>query len=588
MPTDVIMPQMGESIVEGTITKWLKKPGDKVQRDEPLFEISTDKVDAEIPAPASGVLKEIKVSEGATVQVNTVVGTIDAEGAPAATAAPPPARPAAQTASSTSTDGSSQADGTSSAKQPPAREVAPPIAAQGGSNGGGASTDVVMPQMGESIFEGTITKWLKKPGEKVQRDEPLFEISTDKVDAEIPAPASGVLKEIKVSEGATVQVNTVVAVIGDGAGAPAQVGPAARPAEKRVEVVAAVEAPSKERPHEVISFPATQREQEGEAERVRSSPLVRRIARENSVDLTSVPGTGLGGRITKDDIQRFVQQHAAGTPSAPQPVARPAASQPAVQPQAPAQPIAPAQPRPAAPVLPELAGELTPMTPMRKKIAERMVESKRTSAHVHTVFKVDMTRIVKLREKVRRQWEERHGVKLTYMPFVAKALMHGIRLKPIVNASVAGDAIQYHKNINIGIAVALEWGLIVPVVKGAENLSFVGLQRAITDLGERARAKKLLPDEVQGGTVTITNPGIYGPQFGTPIILQPQVAILGLGGIFKEPVVLTDENGNDSIGIRHIIRLVLGYDHRIIDGAEADQFMVAVRDYLEKFNEDIG
>jgi 2-oxoglutarate dehydrogenase E2 component (dihydrolipoamide succinyltransferase) len=207
---------------------------------------------------------------------------------------------------------------------------------------------------------------------------------------------------------------------------------------------------------------------------------------------------------------------------------------------------------------------------------------------VHTVFKVDMTRIVRLREKLRKGWEERHGLKLTFMPFVAKALMHGIRIKPVVNASVVADAIQYHKNINIGIAVALEWGLIVPVVKGAENLSFVGLQRNITDLGERARAKKLVPDEVQGGTITITNPGIFGPQFGTPIILQPQVAILGMGGIFKEPVVVTDEDGNDSIAVRHIIRLVLGYDHRIIDGADADQFMVGVREYLENFSEDIG
>jgi len=236
----------------------------------------------------------------------------------------------------------------------------------------------------------------------------------------------------------------------------------------------------------------------------------------------------------------------------------------------------------------EIPGELVPMTPMRKKIAERMVESRRTSAHVHTVFKVDMTRVVKLREKIRKQWEARNGIKLTFMPFIAKALMHGIRTKPIVNSSVAGDSIQYHKNVNIGIAVALEWGLIVPVVKGAENLSFVGLQRAITDLGERARSKKLVPDEVQGGTITITNPGIFGPQFGTPIILQPQVAILGMGGIFKEPVVITDEDGNDSIAVRHIIRLVLGYDHRIIDGADADQFMVAVRNYLENFNEDIG
>jgi 2-oxoglutarate dehydrogenase E2 component (dihydrolipoamide succinyltransferase) len=565
---------MGESIFEGTITKWLKKPGQKVQRDEPLFEISTDKVDAEIPAPASGVLKEIKVSEGATVQVNTIVGVIDAEGAavaaPAAQGKPAP-----------------QADGTSAPKQPQATESAPAIAAQSGDNGG-AGVDVIMPQMGESIFEGTITKWLKKPGDKVQRDEPLFEISTDKVDAEIPAPSSGVLREIKAQEGATVQVNTVVAVIGDGAGAPAQAAhaaAAARPAEKKVEAAARPEAASTtahQTAHQVVSFPASTQEEE----RVRSSPLVRRIARENNVDLAGVTGTGLGGRITKDDILGFVQQHGAGgaaRPAAPQPVQRPVAAPPAPTPQ-------PVQARPAvaAAIAPELAGEITPMTPMRKKIAERMVESKRTSAHVHTVFKVDMTRIVKLREKIRRQWEERHGVKLTFMPFIAKALMHGIRVKPIVNSSVIGDGIQYHKNINVGIAVALDWGLIVPVVKGAENLSFVGLQRAITDLGERARAKKLVPDEVQGGTITITNPGIFGPQFGTPIILQPQVAILGMGGIFKEPVVLTDENGNDSIGIRHIIRLVLGYDHRIIDGADADQFMVAVRDYLEKFNEDIG
>ncbi|HLJ26948.1 MAG TPA: 2-oxoglutarate dehydrogenase, E2 component, dihydrolipoamide succinyltransferase [Candidatus Angelobacter sp.] len=607
MPTDVIMPQMGESIFEGTITKWLKKPGEKVQRDEPLFEISTDKVDAEIPAPASGVLKEIKVSEGATVQVNTVVGVIDPEGVAAAAAspAPQPSTAGAQTTGgAASTDGAAQvrpapqADGTSAPKQPPATETAPPVAAHGSSNGG-PGTDVVMPQMGESIFEGTITKWLKKPGDKVQRDEPLFEISTDKVDAEIPAPTGGVLREIKVPEGSTVQVNTVVAVIGDGTATPARpavAAPAARPAEQRVVVAAHVEAPPVERPREVISFPATEGATDGDGERIRSSPLVRRIARENNVDLAGVPGSGLGGRITKDDILSFVQQHGAGTgaqpsrPPAPQPVTRPAAAtpQPAVQPQAPVQPPRPAAAAAKPQVLPELAGELVPMTPMRKKIAERMVESKRTSAHVHTVFKVDMTRIVRLRDKGRRQWEERHGVKLTFMPFMAKALMHGIRIKPILNSSVVGDGIQYHRNVNIGIAVALEWGLIVPVVKGAENLSFVGLQRAITDLGERARAKKLVPDEVQGGTITITNPGIYGPQFGTPIILQPQVAILGMGGIFKEPVVLTDENGNDSIGIRHIIRLTLGYDHRIIDGAEADQFMVAIRDYLEKFDEDIG
>jgi len=565
MPTDVIMPQMGESIFEGTITKWLKKPGDKVQRDEPLFEISTDKVDAEIPAPAAGVLKEIKVGEGATVQVNTVVGVIDADGASVSAApAAAPAKPAAQPAPAPE------------AKSVPAATTAP--------NGGAAApsgpgTNVVMPQMGESIFEGTITKWLKKPGDKVQRDEPLFEISTDKVDAEIPAPTSGVLREIKVKEGTTVQVNTVVAVIGggDGAAAPRPAAPAQEAPAPAAQPAAPAASPRPSAPEPQVS-----------GERVRSSPLVRRIAREQNVDLAQIPGSGMGGRITKEDILNFVQQHGpAATTFAPtRPAAPPAPVQAAAPVQAPpARPITPATPPPA---ITELPGELVPMTPMRKKIAERMVESRRTSAHVHTVFKVDMTRIVKFRDKVRKGWEERNGVKLTFMPFIAKALMHGIRRKPIVNASVIGDSIQYHKNINIGIAVALDWGLIVPVVKGAENLSFVGLQRAITDLGERARAKKLVPDEVQGGTVTITNPGIFGPQFGTPIILQPQLAILGMGGIFKEPVVVTDKDGNDSIAVRHIIRLTLGYDHRVIDGADADQFMVAVREYLENFSEDIG
>jgi 2-oxoglutarate dehydrogenase E2 component (dihydrolipoamide succinyltransferase) len=596
MATDVVMPQMGESIFEGTITKWLKKPGDKVQRDEPLFEISTDKVDAEIPAPAAGVLKEIKVKEGATVQVNTVVGVIDAEGS-AAAAAPPQAAQSSQTQSApaqSSSKAAPQADGAPAAQQPPATEKSAPVqeersSAPAGANGG-AGVDVVMPQMGESIFEGTITKWLKKVGDKVQRDEPLFEISTDKVDAEIPAPAAGVLREIKVKEGTIVQVNSVVAVIGgagaQGKAAPAQAAPAKPQAVQAQPQQSAPAQQQSQAQQHVVSFPAGDRGQDGE--RLRSSPLVRRMARENNVDLSHVPGTGLGGRISKSDIQSFIQQHGQGggrpqMVSAPPQQSRPAQQSQAQQPQQQTQ----TQPVPV-PQIQIVPGEVVPMTPMRKKIAERMVESKRTSAHVHSVFKVDMTRIARFREKNRKAWEARNGVKLTYLPFIAKALLHGIRVKPIMNSSVVGDGIQYHKNVNIGIAVALEWGLIVPVVKGAENLSFVGLQRAIVDLGERARTKKLKPDDVQGGTITITNPGIYGPQFGLPIILQPQVAILGMGGIFKEPVVVTDEDGNDSIAVRHIIRLSVGYDHRIIDGADADQFMVAVREYLENFNEDIG
>src|SRR5579859_3162835 len=591
MATDVLMPQMGESIFEGTITKWLKKPGDKVQRDEPLFEISTDKVDAEIPAPAAGVLKEIKVKEGATVQVNTVVGVIDAEGSAAAAAPPQPAQTAPAPQQPAPAKAAPQADGAPAAQQPPATEKSAPVqeeksSAPAGANGG-AGVDVVMPQMGESIFEGTITKWLKKVGDKVQRDEPLFEISTDKVDAEIPAPAAGVLREIKVKEGTTVQVNSVVAVIGgagaQGKAAPAQAAPAKPQAVQPAQSQASQTQPPQPQP--VVSFPASDRGQDGE--RLRSSPLVRRMARENNVDLSQVPGTGLGGRISKTDIQNFIQQHGAGG-GRPQVVpAQPRTAQQPAQQQAQTQPVP--SPRPSAPPpIQTIPGELVPMTPMRKKIAERMVESKHTSAHVHSVFKVDMTRIAKFREKNRKAWEARNGVKLTFLPFIAKALLHGIRVKPVINASVVGDSIQYHKNVNIGIAVALDWGLIVPVVKGAENLSFVGLQRAIVDLGERARTKKLVPDDVQGGTITITNPGIYGPQFGLPIILQPQVAILGMGGIFKEPVVVTDEDGNDSIAVRHIIRLSVGYDHRIIDGADADQFMVAVREYLENFNEDIG
>jgi 2-oxoglutarate dehydrogenase E2 component (dihydrolipoamide succinyltransferase) len=441
--------------------------------------------------------------------------------------------------------------------------------------------------MGESIFEGTITKWLKKVGDKVQRDEPLFEISTDKVDAEIPAPAAGVLRAIKVKEGATVQVNTVVAVIGGAGGqgkaAPAQAAPA-KPAaapEPKPTAVKREPEPQPEDDRGIGIVPAGDRGQDGE--RLRSSPLVRRIARDKNIDLSQVPGTGLGGRISKSDIQSFIQQHGQGggkpqMVSAPPQQSRPAQQQPQ---QAQTQPVP-------VPQIQTVPGEVKEMSPMRRKIAERMVESKRTSAHVHSVFKVDMTRIARFREKNRKVWEARNGVKLTYLPFIAKAMLHGIRVKPIMNSSVVGNGILYHKNVNIGIAVALDWGLIVPVVKGAENLSFVGLQRAIVDLGERARTKKLKPDDVQGGTITITNPGIYGPQFGLPIILQPQVAILGMGGIFKEPVVVTDEDGNDSIAVRHIIRLSVGYDHRIIDGADADQFMVAVREYLENFNEDIG
>jgi 2-oxoglutarate dehydrogenase E2 component (dihydrolipoamide succinyltransferase) len=587
MATEVIMPQMGESIFEGTITKWLKKVGETVAKDEPLFEISTDKVDAEIPSPVAGTLTEIKCNEGETVQINTVVALLGAEGeaassssAPAATPAPAAAKKAtAPAAKGTAGDGATAA--ATDAAKTTAKTDASVEAAPGSTTGG---TEVVMPQMGESIFEGTITKWLKKVGDDVAKDEPLFEISTDKVDAEIPAPIAGKLTEIKVPEGTTVQINTVVAVLG-GSAAPAAT--AATPA-------AAKTAPASVLPTAPASAEATPAPSAVTTERLRSSPLVRRIAKDNNLDLTRIPGTGTGGRITKDDTLKFLASNGAGSsaPAASAPVASTPAQAVAATPVTSATPAAPAPASiaaaVAAPVSTPLPGELVPLTKMRSIIAQRMVESAHTSPHVHTVFKVDMTRIAKLREKEKGKYEQRNGVKLTYMPFIAAAAVQTLRKFPIVNASMEGDAIRYHKNINLGIAVALEWGLIVPVIKQAEERSFLGLARAVADLAERARGKKLKPDEVSGSTFTLTNSGIFGEEFGTPIINQPDSAILAIGGLKKEPLVITDSEGNDTIAIRWTQNFCLGFDHRTIDGADAGKFMAEFKKTLEGWTGDIG
>src|ERR1017187_4595666 len=497
MPTDVIMPQMGESIVEGTITKWLKKAGDRVEKDEPLFEISTDKVDAEIPSPVAGVLSEIKVPEGATVGINTVVAVIGGTAVQAEASAP---------------------------------------AASG--------TDVVMPQMGESIVEGTITKWLKKIGDKVEKDEPLFEISTDKVDAEIPAPVAGLLTEIRVPEGATVDINTVVAVIGGSASAAAAGAKAAK----------AVTIATSEKGASVAAALVTG----DDGRKVRSSPLVRRIAKDNSLDLNQIAGSGSDGRITKEDVLRHLSQTGPGSSRA------------------------------AAPAPPPLSGDLVPMTRMRAIIAQRMVESVRTSPHVHTVYKVDMTRIVRLREREKAAFQQRNGFNLTYMPFIAAAAIEALRRFPILNASLqvtaTGNSIQYHQNIHLGIAVALEWGLIVPVIRQAEQCSFVALARTLADLALRARTKKLMPEETSGSTFTLTNAGVFGGEFGTPIINQPESAILAIGGLRKEPVVLTDAEGNDSIAIRSVQLHCLGFDHRLIDGADSGRFMLEFKKTLETWD----
>src|SRR5215510_3636984 len=474
------------------------------------------------------------------------------------------------------------------------------------------ATDVLMPQMGESITEGTVVKWLKKVGDTVQRDEPLLEISTDKVDAEIPAPAAGVVTEILAKEGDTVAINTVLARLGEagevGAGvsaaaagaAPAPAAPVmgeavpAREAPRQVEAQPAQadgdsrplpsqapppqpQAAPPQPPAQARAMPAAAPTPEAVG-RARSSPLVRNIAREHGVNLDEIPGTGLGGRVTKDDILNFIEQRK-GAPAAP--AVAPAAPKPAPA-TAPAPAVAPVAP-PAPHVPAFTTGDrvtIEPMTNMRRKIAENMLNSQRTSAHVTTFFEVDFTNIARLRERVKKQFEAQNGVKLTFLPFVIKAAIDALKVIPVVNASVEGENIVYKRDYNIGIAVALDWGLIVPVIKQADALSVTGLARASQDLANRARSKQLKPDEVSGGTFSITNFGLFGGYTAAPIINQPQVAILGLGGIHKKPWVIETDDG-DAIAIRHIGVVSLSFDHRIIDGAVGDQFLAHIKKTIE-------
>jgi pyruvate dehydrogenase E2 component (dihydrolipoamide acetyltransferase) len=478
------------------------------------------------------------------------------------------------------------------------------------------ATDVIMPQMGESIFEGTITKWLKKPGEKVERDEPLFEISTDKVDAEIPSPAAGVLKEIKVSEGQTVPIQTVVGVIDGGGGAaasaptpapasskaaaqqetrqradekPAPASAPTRPEAARADSAKATSAQTAAsapqaapRPEQAATAAAPQRPS---GEKVRSSPLVRRLAKEKNVDLTQIPGTGAGGRVSKRDIMAAIEGGATGQ-QAPAPSYAASAQRPAAAPPPPSATGGQAH------ALLETAVSrermyfgnysVEPMSVMRQKIAEHMVISKRVSPHVYSIDEADVTGLVKLRNQKKEEFERSTGSKLTFMPFFIRAAVEGLRAFPTVNSSVDGTNIVFHRECNIGIAVALDWGLIVPVVKNAEEKNFLGLQRAINDLAERARSKRLKPEEVQEGTFSITNPGVFGGLMGLPVISQPNVAILGLGTIEKRPVVV-----DDAIAIRSMVYLTLSYDHRVVDGAIAHQFMGKIKHFLENWTESI-
>ncbi|MGA2219539.1 MAG: dihydrolipoamide acetyltransferase family protein, partial [Terracidiphilus sp.] len=441
--------------------------------------------------------------------------------------------------------------------------------------------DVVMPQMGESIFEGTITRWLKKAGDAVEKDEPLFEISTDKVDAEIPAPVAGVLTEIKIPEGETVQINTVVAVIGgqgpgtrdQGSGKPEGLGTRDQGLERHEGPVVA--APAKVvSPGSASAAPEALPPGVNGRGRIRSSPLVRKIAEAHKVDLRRVAGTGSEGRITKEDVLRYLSEHGPGTAL----VAAPALGRT----------DAGASERSAAAQASKLPGQVVPLSRMRAIIAQRMVESVAIAPHVYSVYKIDMTRIARLREREKARFEQKHGVKLTYMPFIAAAAAEALRRYPIVNASLKDGSIHYHAHVDLGIAVALEWGLIVPVVKQAETLGFVELARTMADLAERARTKKLKPEEATGSTFTLTNSGVFGGEFGTPIINQPESAILAIGGLKKEAVVLTDAEGNDSIGVRAMQSYCLGFDHRLIDGADGGKFMSAFKRVLEGWDREIG
>jgi len=571
MQVEVVMPKMGESLQEGTIINWMKKEGDKVERDEMILEISTDKVDTEVPSPQSGILLKILVPEETTVEVGTPIAIIETDANAAASAPAPVAAPAP-------------------APQP---EPTPAPAASEAAPTGGDTVDVVMPKMGESLQEGTIIKWMKQVGDKIERDEMILEISTDKVDTEVPSPVSGVLAEILVQEEETVEVGTPIARISTGGGNVAKAAPAAQvsaPATAPAPAPAPVATPAPQ-----ASAPAQQVVSGTTFEIPRSkdgkffSPLVREIAKDQRVsleELMTINGTGIEGRITKDDLMNYINSRGgqvASVPapqaSAPAPVATPA------QAPAPVAAQAPATTQQAAPSRPGGNYEVIPMDRMRKLISEHMVMSKRTSAHVTSVAEVDVTDLVKFREKHKSAFEKREGIKLTYTSFFLAAVAEAVRQNPMINVSVDGTNILRHRNTNIGMATALPDGnLIVPVIKNADGMSLTGLQRSVEDLATRARSKKLDPDDVMGGTITLTNVGTFGTLFGTPVINQPQCVIFSVGAIKKQAVV-REMNGDDVIVIRHMMYMSITYDHRVIDGMLGGKSLKTAVDFLQSLNE---
>ncbi|EGV14533.1 2-oxoglutarate dehydrogenase, E2 component, dihydrolipoamide succinyltransferase [Actinomyces sp. oral taxon 175] len=552
MSESVKMPALGESVTEGTVSSWLKAVGDTVEADEPLLEVATDKVDTEVPSPASGVLLEIRVPEDETVEVGTVLAII---GDPSeAGSAPAPAAPAPQAAPEPPAPAPT-----------PAAEAPAPAAPQAG--GSAEGTEVKMPALGESVTEGTVSSWLKAVGDTVEADEPLLEVATDKVDTEVPSPASGVLLEIRVPEDETVEVGTVLAIIGDPSDAGSAPAPAARAPHAAPDPPAPAPAPA------ATAAPAAAAPVSSGASGSYVTPIVRKLAKDKGVDLSTVTGTGVGGRIRKQDVE-------AAAKAAEEARAAAAAPAPATEASAPAAAAKPASAKPE--VDTTLRGRTEKMSRLRQVIADRMIDSLQTSAQLTTVVEVDVTRVAALRARAKNDFLAKNGTKLTFLPFFVQAATEALKAHPKINASIEGKNVTYHDVEHVGIAVDTPRGLLVPVVKNAGDLNIPGLAKRINDLAARTRDNKVNPDELSGSTFTITNTGSGGALFDTPIINQPEVAILGLGAIQRQPRVIKDADGGEVIAIRSVCYLALSYDHRLVDGADAARYLMTVKKRLEE------
>ena len=579
MSAKVTMPALGESVTEGTVTRWLKAEGDTVAIDEPLLEVSTDKVDTEIPSPYAGVIEKILVPVDSTVLVDADLVIINdgSAGSAAPVAAAPVAAPAAPAP-------------VIPKPTPPVAVPAPPVVVQAVASpvapaAAGAATIISMPALGESVSEGTVTRWLKNVGDAVAVDEALLEVSTDKVDTEIPSPVAGTLLSIDAPADTTVPVGARLASIGTSGAVAAPVAPVVpAPAPVAPPVVQAPPVVAPPAPVAPVAAPAAPFNSIPAPVANNSdlyvTPLVRKIASDAGIDLATVRGTGVGGRIRKQDVFEAAERARVATPVAPQIPSAPAAS---------SAPSTSAAPKVAAAASP-LRGTTVPMSRLRKVIASRMVESLQTSAQLTTVIEVDITKISKLRDRAKKSFEEREGVKLTFLPFFAVAVCEALKQHPVLNSSVDGESIIYHGTENLGIAVDTERGLLVPVIKDAGDLNLGGVARRIVDVAARTRDNKISPDELSGGTFTITNTGSRGALFDTPILNQPQVAILGLGAIVKRPIVVADGDGGETIAIRSMVYLAISYDHRIVDGADAARFLATLKERLEegRFESDLG